>query len=192
MKYCDLSLKRYLDDVAAKLPAPGGGSAAALGASLASSLVSMVIHFTLGKPRYAQYENELKETLEKSLKLKDEFLRLVDLDVVAYKSKNMRDSLNVPFMCCRLCYEGMRLCPGLIKKGNIHLVSDVAAAAILFEAAFAASYCNVEINLQSLRDKALTVALRKELNKKSKVIKRMRQTIEAKTFALVTAEKPKE
>jgi formiminotetrahydrofolate cyclodeaminase len=63
--YKNSSLKRYLDDLAAKLPAPGGGSAAALTASLGASLISMVVNFTLGKPRYAQYEKELKETLER-------------------------------------------------------------------------------------------------------------------------------
>ena len=176
--YKDQSLKQYLDDLAAKLPAPGGGSAAALNAALGVSLISMVINFTLGKPKYAVYEKALQQTLEKSEKLRNEFLNLVDLDVIAYKSKNLKDSLNVPFMICRLCYEGAKLCPDLIKKGNINLISDVAVAAILLESAFASAYFNVDINLKMLNDKKLARSIRKELDKKEKEIKKIRTKVE--------------
>ena len=92
MGYKESTLTKYLDDLAAKLSAPGGGSAAALTAAMGASLISMVVNFTLGKPKYAQYENELKATLEGSERLREEFLNLVDLDVNAYKSKNIRDA----------------------------------------------------------------------------------------------------
>ena len=113
-KYCDQPLKKYLEDLSAKLPAPGGGSAAALDAALGASLISMVLNFTIGKPKYAQYENELKKALSDSERLKNEFLNLVDLDVEAYNSKDIRSALDVPFMLARLCCEGIILCPDLI------------------------------------------------------------------------------
>jgi formiminotetrahydrofolate cyclodeaminase len=183
--YCDRSLKQYLDDLAAKLPAPGGGSAAALAASLGASLISMVVNFTLGKPKYAQHESELKQILGKSEQLRHRFLNLVDLDVVAYNSKNLQDALNVPFMVCRLCFEGINLCPPLIKKGNINLISDVAVAADLLESAFASAYFNVEINLKSLADKKLTDSIRKELTQKDRMIKRMRLQTEAQVGKII-------
>jgi formiminotetrahydrofolate cyclodeaminase len=178
--YKESSLKQYLDDLAARLPAPGGGSAAALTAGLGASLISMVVNFTLGKPKYAKYENELKAILEKSEKLREEFLNLVDLDVVAYKSKNIRDALDVPFMVCRLCFEGIKLCPALITKGNINLISDVAVAGILLESAFSSARFNVEINLKSIYDKNLTKNIRKELAQKEKRIKKIRLQTEEK------------
>ena len=122
MNYKGASLKRYLDDLAAKIPAPGGGSAGALTAALGASLVSMVVNFTIGKPKCAIFEKELKAVLEKSEKLRKEFLDLVDLDVVAYKSRDIREALNIPFMLARLCFEGIKLCPALIKKSNIYLM----------------------------------------------------------------------
>lgn len=174
MSYKEESLKKYLDDLAARLPAPGGGSAAALTAAMGAALISMVVNFTLGKPKYARYEEELKGILEKSEKLREEFLNLVDLDVTAYKSKDIRSALNVPLMVARLCFEGARLCPGLIKKGNINLISDVAVAAVLLEGAFASAYFNIEINLKSLNDKKLARAIRKELAQKGKTILKIR------------------
>jgi len=180
MKYIDGSIKEYLKDLSAKLPAPGGGSAAALDAALGAALISMVVNFTLGKPKYAEHEKVLSGILEKSEKLKNEFMNLVDLDVVAYKSKNLRDSLDVPFMVCRLCWEGIKLCAPLVKKGNINLISDVAVAAILFEAAFASACFNVEINLKSLGDKKLANSIKKELGHKGKFIKKIRTKMEVK------------
>jgi formiminotetrahydrofolate cyclodeaminase len=185
MSYKDETLKKYLDDLAAKLPAPGGGSAAALTAGLGASLISMVVNFTIGKPKYASFEEELKTILEKSEKLKEEFLRLVDLDVVAYESKNIRDALDVPFMVCRLCFEAIKLCLLLIKKGNINLISDVAAAAILLESAFAAAYFNVEINLKSIDDKKLIKAVRRELMQKGRAITKIRLETEEKVGKII-------
>ncbi|MFA4842359.1 MAG: cyclodeaminase/cyclohydrolase family protein [Candidatus Omnitrophota bacterium] len=185
MSYKNKTLKRYLDDLAAKLPAPGGGSAAAMSAALGVSLVSMVVNFTLGKPRYAKYEPELKKILDKSEKIRSQLLGLVDLDVAAYKSKNIRDCLNVPFMVARLCFEAARLCPELIKKGNINLISDVAVAVALLESGFSAAYCNVEVNLKSTGDKNLTQGIRKELMHKKTVVKNIRIETEAKIGKII-------
>ncbi|MCX5706900.1 MAG: cyclodeaminase/cyclohydrolase family protein [Candidatus Omnitrophica bacterium] len=178
-------IKKYLDDLAAKIPAPGGGSAAALNAAMAAALLSMVVNFTLGKPKYAKYEQELKNILAKSENLRNEFLNLVDLDVAAFRSKNMRDALNIPFMLARLCFEGIKLCPPLIKKGNINLISDVAVAAVFFESAFAAAYFNVNINLKVLADKKLTKAIGKELAQKNRIVKRLREQTEAKIGKII-------
>jgi formiminotetrahydrofolate cyclodeaminase len=183
--YCYKTIERYLDDLAAKLPAPGGGSAAAMNAALGASLISMVVNFTLGKPKYAEYEAQLKEIIEKSEKLRAEFLNLVDLDVQAYKSKNIRKALNVPFMLARLTFEAIKLCPALLKKGNVNLISDVAVAAVLLESAFSAAYFNVEINLKFLGDKKFSAKVRKELSKKEKIIKRIRQDTEEKVDKII-------
>ncbi|MFA5276070.1 MAG: cyclodeaminase/cyclohydrolase family protein [Candidatus Omnitrophota bacterium] len=185
MAYKNESLKKYLDDLAAKLPAPGGGSAAAMNAALGMSLISMVINFTVGKPKYAKFEADLKKDLLKSEKLRHEFLHLVDLDVAAYNSKDVRKALNIPFMVSRLCFEGIKLCPELIKKGNVNLISDVAVAAILLESAFVSAYFNVEINLKFLADKELSRTIRKELTLKRKEITKIRLETEEKVGEII-------
>lgn len=183
--YKERSLQQYLDDLAAKLPSPGGGSAAAMAAAMAAALISMVVNFTLGKPKYIKYEKELKATLEKSEKLRQEFLRLVDLDVKAYRSKNIRDALDIPFMVARLCLEGIKLCPPLIKKGNLNLISDVAVAAVFLESAFCAAGFNVKINLKSLGDKKISMAMDKELAHNLKLIKKIRLKTEVEVGKII-------
>ncbi|MCM8795426.1 MAG: cyclodeaminase/cyclohydrolase family protein [Candidatus Omnitrophica bacterium] len=184
--YCNKSLKEYLDDLAARLPTPGGGSAAALTAGLGSALISMVVNFTFGKPKYAKYEDQLKKTLKRSEKLRNEFLNLVDLDVVTYQSKDIRQAMKVCLRVCRLCLEGIKLCPPLIKKGNPNLISDVAVAVVLLEAAFMSAAFNVEINLKTMADKKLTTRIRKELKNKEKLIKRIRLQMEEKVGKIIS------
>ncbi len=185
MSYKNESLRKYLEDLAARSSVPGGGSAAALTASLGAALLSMVINFTLGKPKYEKYEKELKKMLDNSEKLRKEFLELVDLDVVAFKSKNTEDALKVPFMVARLCFEGIKLCPSLIRKGNLNLISDVAVAAVLLESAFVSASFNVEINLKSLKDEKFSIKIRKELGEKEKRIKRIRLLTEEKVGKII-------
>ncbi len=177
--YASGSLKRYLDDLAAKLPAPGGGSAAALTAALGASLIGMVINFTIGKPKYARFERELKKALKRSEAARKEFLCLVDKDVIAYSKKDMRASLEVPVRICRLCAEMSALCPLLIKQGNINLVSDVAVASILLESAFFSALCSVDINLKCRGARELSMGLRKELDGKGRRVKSFRARTEA-------------
>jgi len=183
--YKDLSLNKYLDDLAAKLPAPGGGSAAALTAALGQALISMVINFTLGKPKYSAYQDELVAELKKSEDLRREFLSLVDRDVEAYNSKDSRKALAIPLRAARLSYEGIKIIPELVKKGNINLISDVVSAGQLLEAAFNAACFNVEINLKFINDEKLSQKLRKELAKKGKLAGKIRQNTEARVGKII-------
>jgi formiminotetrahydrofolate cyclodeaminase len=183
--YAKESLEKYLNDLAAKLPAPGGGSAAALNAAMGAALLSMVLNFTTGKPKYAAHEGALRLLLEKTESLRGEFMRLVDLDVEAYQSKDMRRAMDVPFSLCRLSFEAIKLCPELIKKGNVNLASDVAVGAIFLEAAFTSAYFNVLINLKMLQDKSLSKKVLKELGQKMKTLKKIRQDTEVRVGEII-------
>jgi formiminotetrahydrofolate cyclodeaminase len=178
MKYKNQSLTKYLNDLAARLPAPGGGSAAALNAAMGVSLVSMVVNFTLGKPRYAAFQKELKTILVESEKLRKHFLDLVDLDVSAYQSKDVNKALAVPLRLARLCCQAAKLCPPLINKSNVNLISDVGVAVVFLESAFVAACFNVEINLKSLSDTKFTQRTRKELKQMYKIIFKIRKNTE--------------
>ena len=126
----------------------------------------------------ASFQKELKAILVKSEKLRKYFLELVDLDVLAYRSKNIRKSLAVPLKLARLCCQAAKLCPPLISKGNVNLISDVAVAAVFLESAFVAACFNVQINLKSLADTKLTRQLSKELNQLYKIILKIRRNTE--------------
>jgi len=60
MKYINSPIKKYMKDLGANLPAPGGGSAAALTAGLGVSLLLMVVSFTEGNKAYKGSSNLMK------------------------------------------------------------------------------------------------------------------------------------
>lgn len=153
--YRNKSIKKYLDDLAARTPAPGGGSAAALSSALGCALLSMSANFTLGKEKYKKYEKEIKGILVKSENYRKRFLELVDLDVKAYSAfasaKNKKSKTSAKQYSQRivkeitaLSYKALQLCFPLAEKGNIYLINDVLAAAELLSAGFNSALINLE------------------------------------------------
>ena len=56
MKLAQLKVSDFTDLLASLEPAPGGGSTAALEGALGAELTAMVAAFTLGRKKYAEYE----------------------------------------------------------------------------------------------------------------------------------------
>ena len=50
--YAESTLKKYTEDLASKLPAPGGGSAAAYCGALGAAAMEMVCSFTVDNDKY--------------------------------------------------------------------------------------------------------------------------------------------
>jgi len=88
-------------------------------------------------------------------------------------------------MLARLSLEAARVCPILIKKGNINLITDVAHAAILLESAFTCSSFNIEVNLGSFADKNLAKRIRKELKLTGNDIFKIRRETEEKVGKII-------
>ena len=63
--YINKPLREYLDDLAARKPAPGGGSAAALAASIGAALLVMVLNYTAGNEKYRQVQEKAAAILAK-------------------------------------------------------------------------------------------------------------------------------
>jgi len=166
--YIDKPLDEYLADLSAKLPAPGGGSAAALSAAIGVSLMCMVANYTVGNPKYKDAEGRAADILIRAGNYRDELEGLIDEDAEAYKrlSKTMKESakdsarldaaykeaLKPPLQVCKIAGEALRLCGELAAIGNKNLITDTAIAAILLEGAFFSAKFNVYINLRYIKD----------------------------------------
>lgn len=194
------SLNVYFKDLAAKKPAPGGGSASSLAASIGVSLISMVCNFTLGKDKYKDHEFDIKNILASSDKLLEEFLNLVDEDVVSYQKlasayqlpreseedrkrraeaieEGLKSALSVPLKICKLCHRAALLCLDLVKKGNANLISDVGVAIELLSAAFLSAKLNVEINSASLKDEKCVLKVKEEISPLEKEIQAIKNEV---------------
>ena len=168
MAYIKDSIQKYLDDLAARRPAPGGGSAAALSAATGAALMSMVANYTVGNPKYKENESRVADILKKSEKYRAELQALVDKDVEAYEKlsagmkkiakdspeldKLYKEAMKPPFDICNITSDALKLCEDLAKYGNKNLITDTAIAAILLEGAFFSAKFNVYINLKYIKD----------------------------------------
>lgn len=175
-------LKDFIDELGSSSPAPGGGSAAALSASLSSALTSMVFNLTIGKKAFNEYDDEKKiiiqEQLEKVSELKFDFLKDIDKDADAFLSvmaafklpkdtdeeKVIRDikieegyksALEVPMELARKSYKIYEYAYTAAKWGNKNAISDAGVAALLLQTAIESAILNVIINLASMKDEAL-------------------------------------
>lgn len=165
----------YLDKLAGKLPAPGGGSAAALAGALGAASGAMVASFTVGNKKYADVEEEIQGHLDAIEAVRAEMARLVDEDVTAYGAvgaaygmprgtdaekaartaaiqEALKTAAAVPMRLAKQCAALVEHLPALLEKGNPNLVSDVGVAAKLAEAACECAWLNVEVNLAFLKD----------------------------------------
>jgi len=177
--YINSPIKKYLKDLAAKTPAPGGGSAAALSTALAASLVCMASQFTLGKEKYAGFAPRAKKILAASSRAQVALSALLDEDVSAYRNKDMKKSIQVPAQVCRLSLELMGFAVELLERGNKNLATDAGLAVLLSEAGFLAALSYVRVNLKCLKEKAKKYnLLLKKLNAHAKKIKVLRKKAE--------------
>jgi len=57
----DLTIKKFLEQLASNEPVPGGGSVAALSSGLSVALVQMVANLTIDKKGYEDVNEEMKK-----------------------------------------------------------------------------------------------------------------------------------
>ncbi len=175
MKFERMEIRAFLDELASDSPAPGGGSVAALGASLGSALVSMVANLTIGKEKYRESWQMMEDIVNKSETLRFKFVDLMNRDTESFNSfmtamkmpkatdeekavrkKAMGEAsklaTEVPLLTLEACVELTELAYLAAKNGNTNTISDAGSAALLGEAAGRAAAYNVKINLPGVTD----------------------------------------
>lgn len=180
MKYIQRSIAKYLEDLGAKMPAPGGGSAAALSAAMAAALIGMSCHFTIGKEKYRKFDRRAKAILAQSATIRRRLAALVDEDIEAYGRRSIGRAIEVPAQVCFLSVDLLRYAGELMEHGNKNLFSDAALAASLAAAAFAGSFLYVRCNMRSLgsNERKRYAPLFARLKTLASRVKRMRKNAE--------------
>lgn len=169
------SVKEFVDLTSTEAPVPGGGSVAALMASMSGALTAMVANLTVGKKGYKDVEEEMKSVAPTAQTLKDAFLRAVDEDSKAFdgvmaamrlpkktdEEQHLRDeavenatkeAVEVPFGVVTNCAKMLDLVDAVAQKGNVNSLSDAGVAALALRAAAGGATLNVLINLPGISD----------------------------------------
>lgn len=178
-----MTLDGFVDLLASATPAPGGGSASAIAASLGASLVAMVGRLSEGREKYAAHAATHAWAIAAATELADRLLRLADEDAAAYDAfaaamklpretddeKAARTAAirraavvasEVPLRTVEACVELAVAADALAGRSNRNASSDLGVASLLAEAAVHGAAENVYVNLPSLGDDARAAALR--------------------------------
>ncbi|HNX91440.1 MAG TPA: cyclodeaminase/cyclohydrolase family protein [Candidatus Omnitrophota bacterium] len=192
--YLSESLYVYLKDLSDKKMVPGGGSAAALVASVGAALNMMVLNYSIKKDNASKNEDliVLKARQDKIL---ETLVKIIDEDCIAFEElmsvlkdgadaeDKYKRAAGVPMRICRESCSCMEIALFLVEAGNKNLITDVGCAVHMLEGAFFSALYNVRVNLKYIKDNAFKAGYETELGEMSKMVKGSLSEIEQKLDA---------
>ena len=174
-KLVDLTVKGFADETSRESPAPGGGSVAAYCGAIGASLGTMVANLSANKSGWEDRWQEFSEWAQKGQLLKDELLKLIDDDTMAFnkimdafrlpkstlEERKIRrkaikaatkNAIRIPFKVMNTSYKALDLLEQMAKNGNPNSISDAGVGALAIKAAVEGAYLNVRINCKDFND----------------------------------------
>lgn len=165
----------FIEALSSAKPVPGGGGACAAVGAFAAALGMMVANLTVGKKRYEDVEEEIKETLSRLDELKRQLLVLTDKDAECFEplarayglpkgteeekakkervlEKALYEASVVPLELMETLLKVMECLKLLGEKGSRLAVSDVGVGILFAQAALEGASLNVFINTKLMKD----------------------------------------
>lgn len=188
MSMLDKTCSEFLEVLASKAPVPGGGGAAAFGGAVGMALANMVGNLTVGKKKYAEVEDEVKELLAKGDQVIADLKDLVAKDAevfeplskayglpketpeqIAYKDEVMekcaKEACGVPMEILRKAYEGIKITERVAQIGSLLVISDAGCGVVFLKAALQSAMMNVVINLGIIKDQEYVKSTKAEMDR---------------------------
>ncbi|UCG16058.1 MAG: cyclodeaminase/cyclohydrolase family protein [Phycisphaerales bacterium] len=166
-------VSEFLDRLADRAPAPGGGAAAALAGALASATARMVGAYSVDKQPDPHRREQVARLCAELARADAMLRRLVDEDAAAYErlskaTRAARDdpsredptrqalaiALAVPLEIAAVASNAIAIMRDIQPLANKHLLSDLGVAAMLADACVQAAAYSVRVNAAQLGDNA--------------------------------------
>lgn len=187
----NLSIKDFLAKTAGSDPVPGGGSIAALNAAIAAALSEMVANLTIGKKKYEDKEEQMKQIAASANNYQMLFIQDIDADSdaynkvfdafklpketdeeKAYRSQQIQEATKiaaeVPMEVARKAYALMDIITDVAENGNQNAVTDACVSMMTARTAALGALLNVRINLSSIKDEAYVSKMKAEADELEK------------------------
>ncbi|MCZ7572854.1 MAG: cyclodeaminase/cyclohydrolase family protein [Ardenticatenaceae bacterium] len=178
------TIGQFLDELASGSATPGGGAAAGLAGAMGAALMSMVANLTIGRKKYAGYEEEMRQLQARADEVRREMTNLAQRDALVFDSvmaayklpkdteaqraareasiqRALAEATQVPLQTMEQAAAIYELAVPLSQKGNTTAISDVGAGLLLAEAALHAAMLNVKINLGLMTDQEFSDQVRR-------------------------------
>ncbi|MFE0460054.1 cyclodeaminase/cyclohydrolase family protein [Kitasatospora sp. NPDC058965] len=203
----DETISEFLDRLADRVPAPGGGASAALHAAQAAALLAMVARYSTGE-KYAAHQQVVERIIRESDALRGRALTLAEQDAAAFGAvaeayrlpkedeeqradrsaaiaRALVGAARPPAEVITAALDAVELAETLLPIGNPTVVTDVAAAAEAARAAATTARVNVEVNLTGIRDERSRAALLADTARVDEIAARAEQITAAVRAELV-------
>ncbi len=170
-----LSTRKFIESIAARSSAPGGGSASAAIAAIGAGLVSMVAKLTYGVRKFEHLEQKLRKIIPPLHFAVQKLIPMIDADTNAFNDyleavrlpkntdeearvrhnamqEGLKKAIEVPLKTMRLANEIWEYVIQTARIGNMASKSDVEVGAKALETGIWGAYKNVLINLPGIED----------------------------------------
>ncbi len=201
-----MNLVAFANETASESPAPGGGSISAYVGALGISLATMVANLSSHKAGWDERWEEFSQWAERGEQLKNDLLKLVDEDTLAFtkimnafglpkgteEEKQARTqaiqeatqyAIEVPFKVMELAYASLEVIKAMTEQGNPNSVTDAGVGALCARAAVMGAFMNVRINSSGLNDKQYV----SRILERGKYVEEKTQAAEAEILKIVNS-----
>jgi methenyltetrahydrofolate cyclohydrolase len=175
----------FLEQLAARVPAPGGGATAALHVAQGAALLGMVARYSTGD-RYLAHAAAIERIRDEADRLRRRALQLAEDDAAAFTTvagayrlpgateaeraarstaiaSRLVGAARPPADTIAAARLLVALAEELLPVGNRSVISDVAAAAEAARAALTTARLNLEVNLRGITDPTARTELADDL-----------------------------
>jgi methenyltetrahydrofolate cyclohydrolase len=172
----DQAIGTFLDNLAARQAAPGGGATAALSAAQAAALLAMVARYSDG-PRFSEHAGPIAAVIAEADQIRNACLQLAADDAAAFGSVTaayglpretaeqkqarsaaisaaLADAAAPQAAVISVAARLAELIETMLPVGNRNVITDLAAGAEALRAAVGIARVNVEVNLAGVTDAA--------------------------------------
>ena len=204
MKMLEQSAVDFIGALSSNAPVPGGGGASATVGALAAALGMMVTNLTIGKKKYADYEEELIRCRSELEGLRDRLITLTDKDAEAFEPLSRAYSLPkdapdyerimeealltaslAPLEIMDTAHECAHVLEVLVEKGSRLAISDVGVGIYFAQAAIEGASLNVYINTKMMKDRTRAEALNDRADAIIREGAALKEKISAATLAAI-------
>ncbi len=185
-----LTVRNFIQEVARRSSAPGGGSASAAIAAIGAGLGSMVAKLTLGVRKFEDVDAKMRTLVPPLHEAANALIPMIDADTNAFKDyvaalglpgetkeekifkeeqleQGLKKAIDIPLSTMTLGDAAWDAMVEVARHGNIASRSDVEVGARALEMGIWGAYKNVMINMADIRDEAY----KKETLARAKAIK---------------------
>lgn len=182
-----LTLRGFIEAIAARTSAPGGGSASAAIAAIGTALGTMVGQLTYGVRKFEAVDKEMRHCVPPLYEATKKLIPMVDADTNAFndymealrmpkqtdEEKKLRSekmqaglkkAIDIPLSTMKIGDQAWNAMLEVAKFGNIASKSDVEVGARALEVGIWGAYRNVMINIPTIKDKEWVENIMKTAN----------------------------